>query len=776
MAYTYDFEDGWRIRDRAGYSADDEVSKATVFALANGYMGVRGAPEGLPPTLPGVMGHTINGLYDSPTGDILDREMINLPAWTPLALEVDGHLLGVDSPLLEDYVRTLDMRSGLLLQQARWRTPEGVTVTLESERLVSMAQLHLGAIRWQLQADAPCTVTVRSAVDADVNNRFAGTHFATVDVLPEGIAITTIQERYRAAVLTTLALEGGSDIRRERTATDRRVEQVRTFRLAAGEPVALTKLVAVYDSRFSEGDPVDLARRELETAQAAGYAAIRAMHSAAWEALWASSDVVIAGDEGAQIAIRFCLFHLLANLPHSDRVSVSARGLQGQDYWGSIFWDCDIYVLPFYIYTQPDYARRSLLYRYHTLDGARRKAQGLGFRGAYYAWQSQETGDETCALYVFTDPRTGQKLRSYFADEQIHISADVVYALWQYVRATGDRTFLRGYGLEIIGEVARFFVSRAIWNEAAGRYELRTVLGPDEYHERVDNNAYTNALAQDCLRIALAALEQTRADDPAAYATVCARLGLDADEIALWERVAERLYVPEPDPQTGVIPQFDGYFALEDAPPDQVRARLAHPDLHPGGPHGPFQATQAIKQADVVLLMYLWRDRYPEAIKRANWDYYEPRTAHDSSLSPMAYALVAADVGRTEWAYRYFLHTAMMDLLGTGPHWNLGVHTAAMGGAWLAIVHGFCRLDLREDGVYLTGWPVLPAAWREVSFSFLWHGRRVRFSTDGQVTTLIAEDEPVPVIYPGGQAVLEPGWAFFLPGRGNRDSQFADPD
>jgi len=549
------------------------------------------------------------------------------------------------------------------------------------------------------------------------------------------------------------------------------VEQVCAFRLPAGEPATLTKLAAVYDSRFSSGDPVTLCRQELAAAQAVGYAAIRAAHIAHWEALWDSSDVVIDGDEEAQIAIRFCLFHLLANLPHSEQVSVSARGLQGQDYWGSIFWDCDIYVLPFYTYTQPAYARRCLLYRYHTLDGARRKAQGLGYRGAYYAWQSQETGDETCALYVFTDPRTGQKLRSYFADEQIHISADVVYALWQYVGASGDRAFLEGYGLEIVGEVARFFASRAVWNEAAGRYELRTVLGPDEYHERVDNNAYTNALARDCLRIALAALEEARAESPAAYAAVCARLGLDDGEIALWERMAERLYVPEPDPQTGVIPQFDGYFALEDAPPDEVRARLAHPDLHPGGPHGPFQATQAIKQADVVLLMYLWRDRYPAAIKRANWDYYEPRTAHDSSLSPMAYALVAAEVGRTEWAYRYFLHTALMDLLGTGPHWNLGVHTAAMGGAWLAIVHGFCRLDLRADGVHLTGWPVLPAAWREVSFSFQWHGRRVRFATDGHVTTLTAETGPVPVVYPGGRAIMEPGWALNLPGRGEQ----ADP-
>jgi trehalose/maltose hydrolase-like predicted phosphorylase len=170
-------------------------------------------------------------------------------------------------------------------------------------------------------------------------------------------------------------------------------------------------------------------------------------------------------------------------------VSIAARGLQGQDYWGSIFWDYEIYVLPFLTYTQPEYARRSLIYRHHTLDGARRKAHSLGFQGAYYAWQSQETGDETCALYVFDDPRTGQKIRSYFADEQIHISADIAYALWQYMMASGDWRFMADYGLEILCEVARFFASRVIYDAAAGRYEIHTVLGPDEYHERVDNNA-----------------------------------------------------------------------------------------------------------------------------------------------------------------------------------------------------------------------------------------------------------------------------------------------
>jgi len=750
---SYTFRDGWIIEDHAAYDPHDEVRKATIFALANGYMSSRGAPESAPLSARGVVGHHVSGLYDTPDGDILTREMINLPAWTPLELVVNGQRLDLSSPALRSYTRALDMRRGLLIQRAAWRV-EDVTVALHSERLVSLARLHLGAIHWELRADAACEIRLTSTVDANVTNRFATHHFADVRAEARAaggaLTITTVELGLRAVVAVAHVLEGAEAAPRSE-ARERAVATTYTFTLPAERPVALTKFAAVYDSRFAEGDLAALAQSELASAQQTGYASVRAAHERAWAALWALSDVSIEGDDAAQMAIRFCVFHLLANRPHDERVSVAARGLQGQDYWGSIFWDYEIYVLPFFVATQPEAARRSLIYRWHTLDGARRKAASLGYRGAYYAWQSQETGDETCSLSPFTNPRTGQKIRSYFADEQIHISADVAYGVWQYVRATGDWAFLEHYGLEMLCEIARFFASRAMYNEQAGRYEIRTVLGPDEYHERVDDNAYTNALAHYSLEVALEALEHVPSD------RVRAELNLTDAEIEAWRGMLDRLYVPAPDPATGLIEQFDGYFALEDAAPDEVRARLAHPDLYPGGPLGPFQATQAIKQADVVLLLYLLRDRYSQAVKRANWEYYEPRTAHDSSLSPMAYALVAADVGLTEWAYRYFLHTALLDLLGAGPHWNLGVHTAALGGAWQAVAFGFCKLELTDAGVILRAWPELPARWQRVDFHVIWHGRPVRVTTDGHTTTLTADGGPVPVTYPGGAATLAPG-------------------
>ncbi len=753
----YEFIDGWLIRDRAPFQREAEVRKATVFALANGYMGSRGAPESAPLDWPGVVGHHINGLYDSPTGDILQREMINIPAWTPILLEADGQALAVGDAACEDYVRELDLRRGLLRQSARWTLPGGGTLEWRSERLVSMAHPHLAAIRWRLVASRPCRITLVSAIDARVTNRFAPTHSAATAAQAVGgdltVTLITIEQRHQVTVMVRHRLTGGAQRARwSWRADEARAEGTVTFDLPAAQMVTLVKFVSVHDSRFTPGDLPSHCRADLYLAEALGYDVLRAGHAARWAELWDSSDVTIEGDPQAQTALRFCLFHLLANSPHSDRVSISARGLQGQDYWGSIFWDCDIYVAPFFTATQPALSRRLLRYRYHTLDGARRKAQGLGFAGAYYAWQSQESGDETCALYVFDDPLTGQKIRSYFADEQIHISADVVYALWQYLQASGDDSILADGGLEIACEVARFFVSRATYNAEQDRYELRTVLGPDEYHERVDNNAYTNAMAQLALRVALSLLERTQRRSPHTLTKVRARLSLGDDEIAQWREVAERFYVPAPDPQTGLIPQFDGYFALEDAPPDVVRSRLAHPDQYPGGPLGPYQSTQAIKQADVVLLLYLLRDRYSADVQRANWLYYEPRTAHDSSLSPLAYALVAANVGMVDWAHRYFLRTAMLDLLGTGPHWNLGVHTAAMGGAWLSVVHGFCQLDLRDDGVHLLDWPRLPADWRAVRLTLWWHGHCVGVRVTPQTVTFTVEGGTVPIVHPAGRA------------------------
>lgn len=758
---NYDFIGGWVVRETS-YTPEEETSRATVFALANGYMGLRGAGEELSPAIEGAKGSYINGIYDSPRGRLTEREFPNVQDWTMIELWVDDDRLDLCQGVLESYSRELDMREGVVRRSIGWRSPSGKRVSISSERFLSMTREHIGVLRWSIEAPDGCKLTLKSRIDALVCNRWAN-HFKQFDATLRADRIyletATFDPGYQIGVMAHHVLEGPQTARSNATPSDRSVEVAYEFDLQPGGTARLTKWASVFESRFTQGCLRTACSDELDSAVADGYESAKAEHVARWAELWKTSDARIDGDDDAQLGIRFSLFHLLAAAPYSnDTISIPARGLQGQDYYGSIFWDCEVFVLPMLSYTQPKAARNVLGYRIHTLDGARRKAAGLGFSGAYYAWQSQETGDEQCDLYVFPNPLTGELIRSYFADEQIHISADIAYAAWQYYEATGDEQLWTECGADVVIEIARFFVSRSTLAVKNDRFELLTVLGPDEYHERVDNDAFTNAMAAKSVQIAMDVLSLLREKHPDAYEQAKQRTGLSDDEAARWEGFVSRLYVPQPDPNTGLIEQFDGYFGLEDVSVEETRKRLAHPDLHPGGPLGPFQSTQSIKQADVIMLLYMFRDRYNIDVKKRNWDYYEKRTAHDSSLSPMAYSLVAADVGMVDWAYKYFIYTSHIDLASYGPHWNLGIHAASLGGAWLALVHGFCGVASRLDGLHIEKRPLLPKQWRSVEFELTWHGQPVTFHTDGRSVELTSTgSEPVPVVHPGGEDALQPG-------------------
>jgi len=750
---TYTFHDGWIVSENA-YEAEESSSRATVFALANGYMGLRGAGEEVDPSRDGLKGCYVNGIYDTPEGKLTEREFPNAPDWTIVRLEVDGESFSLDEGEILEYRRDLDMRCGAMRRHVRWKSPSGKTLTIDSERLLSMTRLHVGAIRYRVAVEQHCRVRLTCAISVNVNNRWAR-HFKTSRLHADGhvqyVESDTFDPGYTLAVYAVIGLRSeGACQDPESYTTELEAGVVYDCRLEKGQSATLVKIAAVYDSRFSTGSLRNLAENDAEQAFSAGYGTLKQETSDRWAELWSRCDVRIEGDPKAQMGIRFSIFQLVAAAPfHNNLVSIPARGLQGQDYYGSIFWDCEIFVFPLFAYCLPEVARNLLGYRIATLGRAKRKAERFGWKGAYYAWQSQENGEEQCDLYVFTNPLTGEKIRSYFADEQIHISSDVVHAFLQYFDATADHSIWAEGGAEVLFEVARFFASRVTWT--GERYEILKVLGPDEYHENVDNNAFTNAFAAETLRRA---------------ALVWADLSLGqkvqtdvgAEEVRHWQEIVEKLYVPEPDPQTRLIQQFDGYFQLRDEDMETTRSRLAHPELHRGGPLGPFQETQNIKQADVIMLLYLMRDRYDEWTKRANWEYYEPRTSHDSSLSPMAYSLVAADVGLTDWAYKYFIFTSHIDFDASGPHWNLGIHAASLGGAWLAVVHGFCQLILTPFGPKFSKWPRLPGHWEAVGFCFEWHGNRLACEVgQSHIEIRSLSESPIPLRLPDGEVELQPG-------------------
>ena len=480
-----------------------------------------------------------------------------------------------------------------------------------------------------------------------------------------------------------------------------------------------------------------------------------AAHEAAWAERWRCSDVEVTGDLAAQRALRFAAYHLnSAANPADERVSVGARALTGEDYHGHVFWDTEVYLLPFYILTWPEAARALLMYRFHTLDGARTKAARMGWRGAMYAWESADTGMEATPEHVIGPDR--RVVDVLCGTQEQHITADVAYAVWQYWQATLDEVFLLDAGAEILLETGRFWASRA-QPEADGHGHIRGVIGPDEYHETIDDNAFTNVMARWTIRRALETAALLRSRWPDAWARLSSRLGLNEAEFAQWRHAAETMATGL-DPNTSLFEQFAGYFALEPIDLTQYDGRSVPIDVVLGRERT--QRSQVVKQADVVALLGLLPGEFPGAAGRANFRYYEPRCGHGSSLSRAMHGLVAARLGETEVALRYFQQTAAIDLADTHVAIAGGVHIAALGGIWMIAVLGFAGLSLKADAVGLN--PQLPTGWHSLGFRVQWRGRCIAIRIDQRkhlLEAVLEAGEPATLLVGGERCELRPGQA-----------------
>jgi len=429
--------------------------------------------------------------------------------------------------------------------------------------------------------------------------------------------------------------------------------------------------------------------------------------------------VVIEGDEVAQRAVRYNLFQLLIAAPHhTDRASIPAKTLSGFGYRGHVFWDTDIFIIPFFTFTRPELARNLLMYRYHTLPGARQKARQAGYAGAMFAWESAGDGRETTPRWVPLP--NGELVRIWCGDIEHHISADVAYAVWHYWQATGDDGFMRDYGAEILLDTAVFWGSRAEYNPERERYEINDVIGPDEYHEHVNNNAFTNRMVQWHLERALDTLAWLRERHPDKARELEERLDLSQARLARWEDIRRRIAIPH-DPASGLIEQFEGFFALEELDWGALEPRTRSVQELLGMER--IQHVQAIKQPDVLMLLYLLRDEYDEKALRVNWDYYAPRTDHTygSSLGPAIHAILACALGKRDAAYTHFLRAALVDLEDLRKNTKDGIHAASAGGVWQAIVMGFAGMALTPEGPTFA--PRLPKGWRRLQFTLKYRGR-----------------------------------------------------
>jgi beta-phosphoglucomutase len=708
------------------FAAERQRHMETVFTTGNGYFASRGSlEEGYPEEHALTLAH---GLFDDVP--IAFTELVNLPNWLDVHIRIDGQPFRLDRGELRGFWRSLDLQNGLLQRHVQWRAPGGAVVNLTFERFISYSELHLGALRVLI---TPVNRQCEVAVDAGIDGHVANDNLLHWRHLDEGYAedmvwlhSRTRGTRLELATAARLQTPDGVDLAARQCPGHPGLGLSR--RLEAGQTLQVDKLVAYASSRDeAPGEKAeDVLPRALLYLQGHDYDALKISHVTAWQQTWQEIDVLIEGDVEAQRAIRFNLFQLQVAAPrHDDRVSIGAKTLSGLGYRGHVFWDTEIFILPFFSYTQPAIARNLLLYRYHTLPGARRKAAANGYRGAQYAWESATTGDEVTPSYVpsFTGPGL---VRIWTGDIEIHISADVAYAIMQYWRVTGDDAFMRDYGAEMILETARFWADRAEPEEVNGemRCSYRDVIGPDEYHDHVDNNVYTNRLAQWHLETAMALLQWLKDAYPEKAAALLDDIGVSGEELEHWREVAERIVVLY-DEESGLFTQFEGFFELAPVDWDAFEERTTSLQVLLGI-EGANQS-QVIKQPDVLMMMLLLRDRYDDQrVWEVNWETYEPLTDHEygSSLGPSFHAWAACQMGEAERAYDFFMLAARADLENVRGNAGDGIHAASAGGLWQALAFGFAGLQLTEDGYEI--YPCLPAHWQRLAFNFYLRGERQR--------------------------------------------------
>jgi nigerose phosphorylase len=703
----------WLIEEN-GYDSKKATNLGNKFLTGNGYMGIRGTlEEYTKEQFPAV---NLAGIYDQ-TGNGW-RETLNAPNGLYTRLLIEGEEYSLPEKDWMSHKMTLSYRHGLFGRETVFQTKKG-TISLQTERFASMEEKHLIVLKTTLTPSFNGEVEVITGIDADVWD-INGPHYDSVDTgsLNECLYAlgTTHENQDQVVVFEAAELPRKTDQMVD--SDDRRVMRRISIPVKAGGQYSLYKYIAVYTSKDCENYKAE-AEKLVIKAKKAGYEQLLSDHKSNWEEKWKVSEVSIEGDDEAMEALNYSLYHLHSIAPrHSESLSIAARGLSGQTYKGAVFWDTEMFMLDFFLFTEPQVAKTLLKYRIDTLPGARKKAESYGFDGAFYAWESQEGGYDACSDYNVTDVFTGRPMRTYFKDKQIHISAAVVYGIMRYTLFTGKRDLLSEGGAEVILECAKFYYSLLIRRIKEERYELWDVIGPDEYHERVNNNAYTNRMAKHTFDAAVEILKEEMAEgneNSAQKKELLERL----------EDAAKHIYIPEPDEKTGIIEQFDGYELLEEVSIAEVKERLLHEKEYWGGAYGVASHTKIIKQADVVTMINLFSNEYDADTLYKNWSYYEPRTEHGSSLSACMYSMLACKCGMADKAYPFFIKSARADLLDGGKQWAGliyigGTHPAASGGAYMTAVEGFAGLRI-EDGE-LKAAPRLPAAWNRLSFKVYYLG------------------------------------------------------
>lgn len=744
----------WVVRE-TGFSQEHNYRNETTFALSNGYIGTRGTyEEGYGFDIDtGLEGNFVNGFYESEKiryGEAnfgspeYSQSLLNLPNLKGIRLSVDGERFDMRTGVVEDYSRELQMKLGQVSRRLVWTSPGGRKVRIEIRRMVSFGCKHLMEICYAVTPLEGCvSVVLESLLEADVENHTRKTN-PIVDYGPFGRRLepagmeadgdflfyqgVTKGSRLTMACGCTHKLRAnGLAVKQWNAVQGLEAKVCYEIQAKQGQEIRLEKY-AIYTTEQDTptGDMKSFVKRQAEEAAICGLEAEAQAQEAYLARFWERADVMIRGDDALQQGIRFNLFHIMQAAGRDGLTGMGAKGLTGEGYEGHYFWDTEMYVLPVFIHTVPELAKKLLDYRYNTLEQARGRARILGHeKGALFPWRTIN-GEEASTYYPL-------------GTAQYHINGDISYALCLYLSVTGDVKYLKEKGAEILIETARIWADVGSFADCkGGKYCICSVTGPDEYNVLVDNNFYTNLLAQENLRAAAKAVEYLRGHAPGALETLKERLGFETEETALWEKIAENMYFPY-DEERGIYPLDDGFMMRkpwdESKIPPQKRAWL-YENYHPLF----IMRHRMSKQADSMFGMYLYSHLFSAEEIRRNYDFYQEVTLHHSSLSTCIFGIVACQIGYYGEAYRYFSESARMDLDDYHNNVYAGIHAANMAGTWQAIVNGFA--GMRTNGGMLSFKPCLPKGWEGFCFRIAYQGRLLEVDiTPGAVTYTLKQGE-----------------------------------
>ncbi|MDR0410726.1 MAG: family 65 glycosyl hydrolase [Treponema sp.] len=726
-ADTYLLCNPWRIIEE-GWHKDRNLASESIFSLGNEYMGARGyAEEGI--CVPTLRGCYFNGVYvEEPIQGIAYKGvvskthfMVNAVDWLWAKVSVNGQVFDMGTCPIKNFRRELDMKNGLLTRNLDWQTQWG-TVKLTFLRLLSMEEPKTGYQKIAVSLDSKAKEAV--SVEIEIANTFDTTHGNSKQYwemekrawFEKGVAV---QARTNAAGNSGRCLFSGFTYIAGAGASVERLEAEKaagfrfTFSLPPGTETFVEKSIYNYveKEKSADGEIVwencweVLRRRDEKT-----FAQALANQTAYWGKVWQDSDIVIEGDEKNQQGIRFCIFQMHQTYHGADPSNnIGAKGLTGEAYNGHTFWDTETYCLPFFLFSNLKAAKNLLEYRYAGLSAAKERARQLDCAGACYPIATLN-GEEACALWQH-------------ASLQFQPSTAVAYGIRHYAAVSGDHEFLFTHGAEMLVEISRFLVSRGAWNADHSGFGFYAVMGPDEFHMMVNNNCYTNFMAKKTFEYTVAVVSDVKRTAPMLYQALVGKTALTDTELETFGIAAEKMIILF-NQETKLFEQHEGYFTLPHL--DIHAIPVTDFPLYSHWSYDRIYRFDMIKQPDVLMLLFLFNQDFPLAVKKANYELYEPRCIHESSLSPSIHSIFASELGEYEEAFRFFGFAARMDLDNYNRNTGEGLHTTSIAAAWVNIVYGFG--GLRSDGQVLAFSPSIPSTWKRYCFTLRYRKARLQVS------------------------------------------------